>query len=128
MNCLRTFITFLLPLLLLGCVSSTSMSVSDPDAILDVSKVTTPPEPIYQRRPFYPANLAAQRVTGEALIYFVVRKDGSVSDVKIVSATNSQFGDAGAASVTGWRFRPGMLDGRPVNCQLEVPLMFNMDK
>ena len=128
MNAPRAFITFLLPLLLLGCASGPSVSVPDPDAILDVSRVTTPPVPIYQVHPFYPADLAAQRVTGDALIYFVVRKDGSVSDVKIVRATNPKFGDAGAASVAAWRFRPGMLDGRPVNCQLEVPLMFNMDK
>lgn len=99
---------------------------ADPNAIVDVSKVTVPPQPTFQGRPQYPFELRARLVSGETLIHLVVRRDGSVSDVRVVRATDPLFGIAGAEAVAKWVFRPALVNGSPVNCALEVPVKFRV--
>lgn len=82
------------------------------------------PNPVYRQQPLYPAELKAARVTGEAVIAFVVDVDGSVKDARIVKATEPAFGEAALAAVSTWKFEPGMKNGSPVACQLSMPLRF----
>jgi TonB family protein len=112
---------FWLSLVVVGCANSSF----DPNAIVDIGRVTLQPRVQFDERPVYPAEMRAQDIPGKAIVEFVVRKDGSVSDVRVVSATNALFGDAASRAVAKWLFKPARLDGVPVNCRLEVPIIFH---
>jgi TonB family protein len=114
---------------LLGCSllfasCGNSNVVTDPNAIVDISQVSVAPVAIHSSRPDYPVELRKKFVSGNALIHLVVRRDGGVTDVKVIRATDPLFGVAGANAVSKWIFRPAKIDGRPVNCSLEIPITF----
>jgi TonB family protein len=97
------------------------------EAVVDIGKVTIAPVAVYQARPSYPAELKGRKVTGKALISFIVRKDGRVSNVRAINATDPLFGSAGVAAVRMWRFHPAKQGDHIVNCQLQVPIMFSLN-
>jgi TonB family protein len=109
-------------LLVFGCVAP----AANPNTIFDISKVTVQPQVTSPARPQYPLVLRVRMISGETLIHLVVRRDGSVTDVRVVRATDPLFGIAAAKAVAQWVYRPALLDGRPVNCALEVPIVFTV--
>lgn len=66
------------------------------------------PEAITMPKPLYPSNLTF--VQGHARISLQIHNDGTVSDVKVLSATKPAFGDAAVAAATLWRFKPWTVD------------------
>lgn len=76
----------------------------------------------------FPAGLRFTGNTGEAMIRFVVRSDGAVAKVSVVSATHPAFGEAAAAAVEQWQFEPGRVDGRAVNTRMQVPIYFKLEE
>lgn len=58
----------------------------------------------YMPKPEYPAELA--NVIGDARISLNIHNDGSVTDVKVLSATHEAFGVAAKAAAEQWRFQP----------------------
>jgi TonB family protein len=97
------------------------------EAVVDISRVTAQPVAVFQARPAYPAELRANHVTGRVLVFFIVRTDGMVSNVRSVKATDPLFASSAVAAVRKWRFLPARLGGRAVNCQIEVPLIFSLN-
>ncbi|WLI01343.1 hypothetical protein [Pseudomonas simiae] len=62
------------------------------------------PEPVSMPKPLYPSNLTFTQ--GHARIGLNIHNDGTVSDVKALSATKPAFGAAAVAAATLWRFKP----------------------
>jgi len=62
------------------------------------------PEPVSMPKPLYPSNLTFTQ--GHARIRLNIHNDGTVSDVKALSATKPAFGAAAVAAATLWRFKP----------------------
>ena len=60
--------------------------------------------------PRYPPIAQAARLEGTVVVDAVIRKDGSVSDVTILSSTNKMFEQACIDAVRQWRFTPGPQD------------------
>ena len=58
----------------------------------------------YMPKPAYPAELV--NVLGDARISLNIHNDGSVTDVKVLSATHEAFGVAAKAAAEHWRFEP----------------------
>lgn len=98
-----------------------------PAGVYDPSEVTTQPIPVRQRRPIYPFELRRRGISGEAVVLFTVRSDGSVGDVSLVKATDIRFGQAAADCVAQWQFRPAAVQGRTVDCWMMVPIVFTLD-
>jgi TonB family protein len=55
----------------------------------------------------YPAIMRGRRIGGEAVIGYVVERDGSVRQAKIISATHRLFGEAARDTVLRWTYTPG---------------------
>jgi len=91
------------------------------------SEVTTPPFPTYQVVPIYPHEYKSDNVQGEAIVSFVVEKDGTVQQARVLSATREGFGYSALQSVVRWRFRPGRMNGQPVRFLLQVPIKFMLE-
>jgi TonB family protein len=105
--------------------SSTPPMTAD---VFDPGQVTTQPVPLFQARPRYPFALRKAGVSGEGVVSFTVRTDGSVGDAVVVRATDAQFGDAAVEAILKWKFRPAKVNGTPVNCRMTVPIVFSLNE
>jgi TonB family protein len=93
------------------------------DRIFKASEVKTVPVSIDSPQP---SLSAAQRKMGaEVTLSLVVRRDGSVSDVEVKSATDDDIARRCKTAVEGWRFQPATApDGRSVDARIDVPFKF----
>ena len=76
-------------------------------------------------RPAFPKELEKAGVSGEATVAFIISAQGVPGQIQVTKATHRGFADAAAKSVTKWRFKPAIKDGKPVNCVMERPIVFN---
>jgi TonB family protein len=60
-----------------------------------------------------------------AVVAYMVEKDGSTSQVQLVSATDDELGKAACEAVMHWRFTPPMKDGVLVRVARQVPFVFH---
>ena len=67
---------------------------------------------------------------GKAFVQFVVRKDGSINDVKLIRSTGDASLDAEALRVINSmpKWNPGVQGGKPVNVQFMIPIVFKCQK
>lgn len=95
--------------------------------IYDIADVQQQPIARIRISPQYPFELRRGGVQGEAIVDFVVASDGTVANAKAVRATRPQFGDAAVAAVQHWHFRPALVDGSPVSCHMQIPIVFTLN-
>lgn len=75
----------------------------------------------------YPEKAKEKGISGTAMITFVVEKDGSISNVRILRDPGAGLGAAAAAVVQGMpRWTPGKQDGKPVRTQFNLPVQFRL--
>ena len=73
----------------------------------------------------YPAQARRSRVEGKVYLQFVVRKDGSITDIKVLKGIG--FGcDKEAIKVleSAPKWKPGKQRGVPVNVHMSIPIIF----
>lgn len=75
----------------------------------------------------YPAYAKANDIQGRVVVQFVVKKDGSIGQVKVIRKKNPDL-DAEAVRVvkTLPKFIPGKMNGKPVNVWFTLPIMFKI--
>jgi protein TonB len=95
--------------------------------VYDLSQVNQAPVARFQSRPNYPFELRRAGVSGEGVVSFIVDVDGTVRNAEIVRATDIRFGEAAAAAIVQWKFRPAQVNGAPVACYMTVPIVFTLN-
>jgi TonB family protein len=93
-----------------------------PPAALFAQRVA--PERVTTPTPHYPKALADTGRDGTATIEFTVDVDGSVKDPSVKSADHPEFAAAAIAVLPGWKFKPGMRDGKPIAMKVSLPFSF----
>ena len=75
----------------------------------------------------YPANAAKNNIGGRVILQFVVEKDGSIGEVKVVRSIDPEI-DAEAVRVIKLlpNFIPGRQDGEPVAVWYTIPVSFKL--
>lgn len=73
--------------------------------------------------PEYPAEAKANHVQGVVTLAMVIRKDGTVTDVQVVSGP-AELTAAAVNAARQWRYRPYQLLGRPVEIQTTAQFNF----
>jgi TonB family protein len=76
--------------------------------------------------PAYPYELKYHLVTGKVDLEYVVDTDGNVGQVRVLKATNEEFGQAATACILKWKFTPMIVDGHPVNAKLRQSFFFDI--
>jgi TonB family protein len=71
---------------------------------------------ILKVQPAYPMSAKRNRVQGTVLVHVVIDEIGSVTKTSIVSGPNELRNDSEEAAKQ-WRFRPTLVNGRPVKVQ-----------
>jgi protein TonB len=75
----------------------------------------------------YPPMARENNIEGTVFISFVVEKDGSVSDVKILRGIGGGCDEEAKRVIKNLpNFAPGRQNGRPVRVQFNVPVKFKL--
>lgn len=85
-----------------------------------------PPRLIKEVKPSYPEDARLGRVEGEVDMEIVVRRDGSVGDVRILRGLSATLNERASQAVRQWRFSPARRQGAPVDVIVEVAVEFRM--
>jgi len=76
----------------------------------------------------YPAAAREQGVSGRIIMSFVVEKDGSLTDIKVLRDLGMGTGDEAIRLLKkAPKWKPGIQNGRPVRVQYTLPIMLNLE-
>jgi protein TonB len=97
-------------------------------AFLKTEPGLTAPKPTYQVEPKYTPEAMRAKVQGVVKLQVVVATDGTVSRVRVLQSLDTATGldDAAVAAAKQWKFTPGTLKDKPVNCAIELDLQFKL--
>ena len=85
-----------------------------------------PPRLLKEVRADYTDEARRANVTGEVVLEIVVRRDGTVGDVRILQRLGSGLDQRAVQAVRQWRFSPATLKGTPVDVIVEVAVDFKL--
>jgi periplasmic protein TonB len=77
----------------------------------------------------YPANAAKDKIEGKVFLSFVVEKDGSLTDIKVIRRVSPDL-DAEAVRVLkeSPKWKPAIQNSRPVRVLFSLPVSFSLQK
>ena len=83
----------------------------------------------YLRRSIqYPAEAQESYITGSVRVSFVVEKDGSVSNVKVIKSVHELLDREAVRVVKAMpKWQPGMQNGKPVRTRYNLPVTFRLN-
>jgi len=78
----------------------------------------------------YPEEMMEMGIQGKVYVSFVVEKDGSITNVKVIRGINGArlLGEEAVRAVMKLpkKFTPGKMNGKPVRVALNVPVHFQL--
>ena len=81
----------------------------------------------YQPLPAYTQGAREAKVEGVMLLECIIRKDGSITDVKIRRGLGYGLDESAINTVTSqWRFKPGTLNDKPVDVRANIEISFQL--
>ena len=86
----------------------------------------TPPQLLKEVRADYTDEARRANVEGEVVLEIIVRRDGSVGDVKVLRRLGSGLEQRAIQAVRQWRFSPARMKGTPVDVVVEVSVEFRL--
>jgi TonB family protein len=86
----------------------------------------TPPQILREVKADYTEDARRRGVEGEVVLEIVVRRDGSVGDVKLLNGLPSGLNDRAIAAVRQWRWAPARRLGQAVDVVVEVAVEFKL--
>jgi periplasmic protein TonB len=72
----------------------------------------------------YTEDARQRNITGEVVMEIVVRRDGSIGDVRVIKGLGGGLNDRAIQAVRQWRFAPATRQGTPVDVIVEVAVEF----
>jgi periplasmic protein TonB len=85
----------------------------------------TPPVPTVAPRPLYPPWAKEAGIEGKVLVRVLVGADGIPKRAVVVSGPTG-LTEGIESAVLRWRFKPGLMNGAPVECWVEIPISFRL--
>ena len=86
----------------------------------------TPPRVLREVKADYTEEARQRNIQGEVVLEIVVRRDGTVTDVRLLEGLPSGLSDRAMAAVRQWRFSPATRLGQPVDVVVEVAVEFRL--
>jgi protein TonB len=94
-----------------------------PAADLAISQGVTEATLVHHVPPVYPTEARARRLGGPVVLEATIAEDGSTRDLKIISGP-PLLANAAIEAVRQWRYRPSLLNGKPVAVQKQITIVF----
>lgn len=85
-----------------------------------------PPRLLREVKASYTDEARRANIAGEVEMEITIRRDGTVSDVRILRGLGGGLNERAAAAVRQWRFAPARLKGTPVDVIVEVAVEFTL--
>src|SRR5206468_1732039 len=98
----------------------------EPAGPLRIGGDVLPPEVISRNPPEYPMLARSARVEGIVRLEAIIRRDGTVGDIRVLQGLRMGCTDAAIEAVKLWRYKPGMQNGVPVDVYLDVKVEFRL--
>ena len=86
----------------------------------------TPPALIRRVEPSYPHVAARLRISGMVVLEAVISKEGDVENLRILRSDNALLEAAAKEAVLKWKYKPALLNGRPVKVYFTVTCKFHL--
>ncbi len=74
--------------------------------------------------PSYPQVARRAGLGGRVTVRAVIAENGSVDTVEVLASTNPLFNEAAVDAVRKWRYRPALMNGRPIRVYFSVVVDF----
>ena len=90
-----------------------------------------PPKILHRVQPLYPKMAANIGMQGSVILEAVLRRDGSVSDIRVLDTIGQgKFGfeDAAIDALKQWRFQPGRLRDQAVDVRMRLKIEFSLQR
>lgn len=97
-----------------------------PAGPLRVGGDVSAPVAISQVPPEYPNMARNSRVEGDVKLEAVIRRDGTVGDIKVLQGLRMGCTEAAIEALKRWRFRPGARNGVPVDVYYTLTVGFKL--
>jgi len=94
-----------------------------PPAPVKVSEGVAQGGLIFKVNPEYPAVARAARIQGSVLMHAIIGTDGSVQRLQAING-NPLLLRSAMEAVKRWRYRPYLLDGKPVEVETSITVNF----
>jgi periplasmic protein TonB len=78
---------------------------------------------VHRVPPVYPAQARVQRLEGKVILAAVIMEDGTLRDVKVIDG-QPLLAQSAMEAVKHWRYKPYMLDGKPVKNETTITIDF----
>ncbi len=77
----------------------------------------------------YPEKERKEGIQGTVYVNFVVNKDGSISDIKVLRGIHKTLDENAVKAVSNMpKWNPGKKDGKPEACSFNIPIKYSLDK
>jgi TonB family protein len=86
----------------------------------------SPPSLLHEVKPDYTEEARSRGIEGDVVMEIVVRRDGSVGDVRLLQGLGHGLDARAVQAVREWRFSPGKRRGVPVDVLVEVAMEFKI--
>jgi periplasmic protein TonB len=110
-----------------GVPGGAPMELPLPEGPLRVGGDVSAPVALSQVPPQYPMMARSSRVEGQVKLEAVIRRDGTVGDIKVVQGLRMGCTEAAITALKQWRFRPGERNGVPVDVYYTLTVGFKLN-
>lgn len=94
-----------------------------------VNELDSPLTPITNIPPIYPMRAMRRGIEGWVKVRFLVNNEGQVMEPKVMDASpKSIFEESVINCVLKWKFKPGTVEGVPVNSMVETTIRFELEE
>ena len=110
-----------------GPASGAGPATGDGSGVYKYGSGVSNPVPIVQTTPSYTDDAIKAKVQGVVWLQAIIRKDGSVDSFKVLRALGHGLEEQAIQEIaSNWRFRPGTLNGNPVDVLATIEVQFNL--
>jgi protein TonB len=86
-----------------------------------------PPQILVKTTPLYTEEGRKARAEGIVLLKAVITKEGTVDQIRVVRGLGYGLDESAIHTIaTKWRFKPGTLNGKPVDVEANIEVAFNL--
>ena len=113
-----------------GAPAKQDRSQPTDDPVYEFGKVgdsgITAPKPVYQPDPEYTDRARRKKISGNVVVSFVVTREGTVRDAKVVRSLDKELDQQALAAVSKWKFEPAKKDAQPVSVRINAEADFRI--
>jgi TonB family protein len=76
--------------------------------------------------PIYPAFAKQARIQGTVVLQVIIAEDGHIRQLRVVSAPDTILAYSSIVTVRGWTYEPYLLDGKPVEVDTQINVVYTL--